>query len=233
MRFALLHSPLMGPSTWTPVAIELARCGIEAMQPEIPKLSEMTAPLYMGLGEAVARQFLGQGPVVLVVHSGAGGLASSVVAAAAGGQIKAVLYVDAILPHPGRTWFETASALLGANLKAQVVDGMIPAWDQWFPSGTLEGLMPEAALRAAVVSELMPTPLAWFEEAAPQIDLPPDVGSGFLRLSRAYEGEADEAGRLGWPTLRCDLQHLAMITHPREVTEAMLELMRLLGLRAA
>ena len=37
--------------------------------------------------------------------------------------------------------------------------------------------------------------------------------------------------RLGWPTLRRDLHHLAMATHPRETVEAMLALARLLGLR--
>ena len=232
MRFVLLHSPLTGPSVWTPVAIELARRGIDATRPVIPPLGEIDAPLYANVGHAVAAQFLGQGgPFVLAVHSGAGGIAPAVVAAAAG-QIKAVLYVDAIPPHPGRNWFETASDALGDSLKAKAVGGMVPAWDEWFPPDALASLTPEGALREAILTELAPTPLAWLEEAAPDIDLPSDVGWGFLRLSKAYEREAGEARRLGWPTLRRDLHHLAMTTHPEEVTAGMLALTRLLGLKA-
>ena len=93
--------------------------------------------------------------------------------------------------------------------------------------------LPMTALREAILTELAPTPLAWLEEAAPDIDLPSDVGWGFLRLSKAYEREAGEARRLGWPTLRRDLHHLAMTTHPEEVTAGMLALTRVLGLKAA
>lgn len=232
MRFVLLHSPLTGPSTWTPVAIELARRGIDATRPVIPPVGDLAAPRYASAGQAVAAQILGQGgPFVLAVHSGGGGLAPAVVAAAAG-QIQAVLYVDAIPPHPGRNWFETASDALGDSLKAKVVDGMVPAWDRWFPPQALASLTPEGPLRDAFIAELSPTPLAWFEEAAPEIELPSNVGWGFLRLSKAYEREAGEARRLGWPTLRRDLHHLAMTTHPEEVVDGMLMLTRLLGLRA-
>ena len=233
MRFVLLHSPLTGPSTWAPVAAELARRGIDVTRLVIPPLGEMAPPLYAGVGEALAAQFRGQGgQTVLAVHSGAGALAPSVVAAA-GDQVKAVLYVDSILPHPGRNWFDTASTALGDDLKAKVVGGLIPAWDQWFPPGAAASLLLDSGLRDAVLSELVPTPLVWFEEAAPEVGLPSGVGSGFLRLSKAYEREAEEALLLGWPTLRCDLHHLAMVTHPVEVAETMLGLTRLLGLRAA
>ncbi len=231
MRFILLHSPLTGPAAWTPVAAELARRGVEATVPAIPPLAVLAAPYYDSLARAVAVQALGQGgPFILAVHSAAGGLAPGVVAAMRG-QVRGVLYVDAIPPHPGRCWFETAGNGLTASLKARVQDGMIPAWDQWFPPGALEALLPEGPLRERFVGELSPTPLAWFEEPAPRIDLPGDVGWGFLRLSKAYEREAGEARRLGWPTLRRDLHHLAMATHPRETAEAMLALARLLGLR--
>lgn len=231
MRFVLLHSPLTGPAAWAPTAIELAGRGIEATRPVIPPLAGLPAPLYASAAKAVAAQFLGQGgPFVLVVHSGAGGLAPSVVAAAEG-QVRGVLYVDAVPPHPGRCWFETASDALGESLRGKAAGGAVPAWDQWFPAGALAGMVPEGPLRDKFVSELAPTPLAWLEEPAPDVDLPGDVGWGFLRLSKAYEREAGEARRLGWPTLRRDLHHLAMASHPTEVVAGMLMLTRLLGLR--
>lgn len=232
MRFILLHSPLTGAAAWGPVAAELASRGIEATRPVIPPMPALAAPYYQSAARAVAAQVLSQGgPFVLAVHSAAGGLAPSVVAAAEG-QVRGVLYVDAIPPHPGRCWFDTAGDGLVASLKAKAQDGMIPAWDQWFPPGALESLLPEGQVRERFIGELAATPLAWFEEHAPQIDLPSDVGWGFLRLSKAYEREAGEARRLGWPTLRRDLHHLSMATHPTEVANAMLALTRLLGLKA-
>jgi hypothetical protein len=232
MRFILLHSPLTGPAAWGPVAAELAARGVEVTRPVIPPMVALAQPYYESVAQAVAAQVLSQGgPFVLAVHSAAGGVAPAVVAAAKG-QVRAVLYVDAVPPHPGRCWFETAGDGLVSSLKAKARDGMIPAWDQWFPAGALESLLPEGALRERFVGELSPTPLAWFEEAAPETDLPSDVGWGFLRLSKAYEREAAEARRLGWPTLRRDLHHLAMATHPAEVAGGMLALTRLLGLKA-
>lgn len=230
MRFILLHSPLTGPAAWAPTAAALAARGVEVTRPAIPPMQALAAPLYQGAAQAVAAQVLSQdGPFVLAVHSAAGGLAPAVVAACRG-QVRGVLYVDAIPPHPGRCWFETAADGLVASLRAKAENGLVPAWDQWFPPGALEGLLPED-LRGRFVAELAPTPLAWFEEQAPEVELPGDVGWGFLRLSKAYEREAGEARRLGWPTLRRDLHHLAMASHPDEVAGAMLALTRLLGLK--
>lgn len=234
MRFVLIHSPLTGPQAWTRVAVELAARGYDATRPVLPPLQALAAPLYRNLAAVTAPQYLGQeGPFVLVVHSGAGGLAPALVEAS-GGQVAAVLYVDAVPPHPGRSWYETASDALTATLR-QVTDkaGMVPAWDQWFPPDALGSLIPDEAQRATFLAGLKPTPADWLEAKAPEIDLPSDVGWGFLRLSKAYEREAGEARRLGWPTLRTDLHHLAMMTHPVEVVTAMLNLTSMLGLRAA
>jgi len=233
MRFILLHSPLTGPAAWAPTAAALAVRGMEVTRPVIPPLQALAAPLYEGAARAVAAQVLSQdGPFVLAVHSASGGLAPAVVAACRG-QVRGVLYVDAIPPHPNRCWFETAADGLVESLKAKAKDGSAPPWDQWFPAGALESLLPEGELRRRFVSELAPTPLAWFEEKAPETELPDDVGWGFLRLSKAYEREAGEARRLGWPTLRRDLHHLAMATHPDEVAMGMLALCRLLGLKVS
>ena len=233
MRFVLLHSPLTGPAAWAPLAAELARRGLDATTPALAPLETIAAPYYPAMAKAVAAQVSGDAdPLILAVHSGAGGLAPSVVAAL-GGRVRGVLYVDAVPPYPGRCWFETAADGLVETLKAKAVGGAIPPWDRWFPPGALESLLPDGTLRARFIAELRPTPLAWCEERAPEIDLPDDVGWGFLRLSKAYKREAGEARRLGWPTLRRDLHHLAMATHPAQTADAMIALTGLLGLRAA
>ncbi|HQT52618.1 MAG: hypothetical protein Q8N10_11935 [Phenylobacterium sp.] len=225
MRFALLHSPLVGASCWRAVVGDFAARGIWAAAPRLPAWGAAEPPYYPALAARVAEQIAQMHPVVLVVHSGAGSLAASVVASAKGG-VSQVIFVDAILPHPGRTWFETASPVLGDSLRAKVTDGEVPAWDQWFPPGALAATLPEGETRERFVSELTPTPLAYLEETAPDLDLPDGVGWAYLRLSKAYEDEARVAREQGIPTLRLARHHLAMMTHADEVASALVNLVR-------
>ena len=225
MRFALLHSPLVGASCWRAVVGDFAERGIWAAAPTLPAWDRLEPPYYPALAASVAEQIDRMHPVVLVVHSGAGSLATSVVAAAKGG-VSQVIFVDAILPHPGRTWLETASPSLSDSLRAKVTEGEVPAWDRWFPPGALAATLPEGDLRETFVSELTPTPLAYLEETAPEIDLPGDIGWAYLRLSKAYEDEARLARERGIPTLRLARHHLAMMTHADEVASALVNLAR-------
>lgn len=225
MRWVLLHSPLTGPAVWRAVAAEAVRKGLDATVPALPDLSGLRGSYYSALGEAVADQIVDGEPAALVVHSGAGGLATSVVAAA-DGAIQQVVFVDAILPHPGRAWFSTAGTAFADGVRAKASHDAAAPWDQWFPPGTLAALVSDHALRKAFTRELRPTPMAYLEEVAPDLDLPETVGWAYLRLSKAYEAEAQEARRLGRPTLRRDFSHLAMMTHPAQVVSSLRNLIR-------
>lgn len=225
MRWVLLHSPLTGPAVWRPVAALAARQGVEVSIPSLPPLAGLAQP-YAAISAAVAAQVTSGGPgAALVVHSGAGGLAANVVNAA-GATFSQVVFVDAILPHPGRTWFSTTATAFGENVRAKAVDGAVPAWDQWFPPGALSGLVGDHAQRKAFVRELKPTPVAFLDEPAPELDIPEHVGWAYLRLSKAYEAEAKEARRSGRLTLRRDLNHLAPMTHAAEVVSSLRNLIR-------
>ncbi|CAN5867940.1 hypothetical protein BH11PSE1_BH11PSE1_04310 [soil metagenome] len=223
MRFALLHSPLVGASCWRAVVSDFAARGIWAAAPSLPAWDAVSGSYYPALAASVAEQIALMHPVVLVAHSGAGSLAASI-AAAAGGGVSQVIFVDAILPHPGRTWFETASPVLGASLRAKAADGQLPAWDQWFPPGALAATLPEGEVRETFFADLTPTPLAYLEETAPAIEL--SAGWAYLRLSKAYEDETSVARAQGMPTLRLDRHHLAMMTHADEVASALVNLVR-------
>ena len=215
----------MGPAVWRPVAIEAARRGIEATVPGLADPARLNPPWYANLAQGVAAQIAGGGPATLVVHSAAGGLATSVVAAS-GGVIRHVVFVDAILPHPGRSWFETTGDGFAAMLRAKVADGQVPPWDQWFPPGAIAGLIEDPAERAAFEAELRSVPESFLDEKAPDLDLPDAVGWSYLRLSKAYEDEARLARHQGWPTLRLDRHHLAAMTHPAEVLSSIVNLTR-------
>ena len=226
-RFVLLHSPLLGPLAWTPVAAELAGRGHAVQTPAWPRLSRVAGDFYPALADGVAAQLSGGGdPPILVAHSGAGALIPALAARLAT-PAAGVIFVDAILPHPGLSWFDTAPAEMRERLRAGAQMGELPSWDAWWPPGALEQLLPETAAREALVAELEPLPLAYFEEPAP-----PDAfegPSGYLQLSGAYEAEGVAAGRYGWPLVHLPLHHLAMLTDPEPIAAALESLAQRLG----
>lgn len=219
MRFALLPSPLLGPYSWRACAAALEARGHQAANPAWPRLSAVQGDAYAVLAGAMAAT-LDAAPeqVVLVAHSAAGALTPAL-AEAMRRPPAAVVFCDAILPHPGRSWFDTVPPEQRAQLRSGAQDGLLPPWDQWWTPGALERLVPDAAQRAALVAELEPMPVAYFETPAPSAAL--SVRCAYLRLSGAYDDEAALAGRLGWPVVRLPLNHLAILTHAEAVASAL------------
>lgn len=215
MRLALLHSPLLGGLTWQGVAGVLRDRGHEATVPVWPRLGGLDGDFYRALAVGMAAA-LGEAPGLVVLHSGAGALAPALEAASA--SVQGFIFVDAILPHPGRNWFDTAPPPLALSLRNGAEFGMLPAWDGWWPPGALEKLLPDAGVREALTSELEPLPLAYFEAVAPEAGISKPVA--YLRLSGAYDEEAQLATRQGWPVVRLPMHHLAMLTHAEAVAGA-------------
>ncbi len=214
-RIALLHSPLLGALTWRAVAAQLQDRGHEVVAPAWARLGGVDGDFYRTLATSMARE-LGDEPTLAVVHSGAGALVPALQAAS--GAIQAVIFADAILPHPGRSWFDTAPPQLAESLRAGADFGELPSWDRWWPPGALERLVPGHGDREALLAELEPLPIAYFEEVAPAVTL--SVPAAYLQLSSAYEDEARFAGRQGWPVVSHRLHHLAMLTHAPAVATA-------------
>ncbi|WP_372786265.1 hypothetical protein [Phenylobacterium sp.] len=218
-RFVLLHSPLLGPMTWQAVAADLVRRGNAAEAPAWAPLSSIAEGFYQDLADGMASTLAATGGgLVLVGHSGAGALLPAL-ADRLGASVAGVIFADAILPHPGRSWFDTAPAEMRERLRAGALMGELPAWDEWWPPGALERLVSDPDLRAALVAELEPLPLAYFEEPAPAAPLA--APAAYLQLSGAYDDEGKVAGRYGWPLVRLPLHHLAMLTNPEPVAAAL------------
>ena len=221
-RIVLLHSPLLGPSAWRAVAADLLRLGRTTKAPAWPRLSTVGAGYYAALTDSLAAVLdAGAAPAILVAHSGAGSLVPAL-AARMMSPVAGVIFADAILPHPGRSWFDTAPEALREQLRAGAQDGRLPPWDDWWPPGALSRLVPDAAKLATITAELEPLPLAYFEEVAPAAELA--APAAYLQFSRAYEEESGIAGGYGWPTARLPLHHLAMLTHPEAVAAALVSL---------
>jgi hypothetical protein len=217
-RLVLLHSPLLGPLTWQAVAVALRGRGRAAEAPAWPRLSSLGEDCYAALANSMAATIDRPQETVLVAHSGAGALLPAVTALAKA-PLRGVVYCDAILPHPGASWFDTAPPDLGAQLRIGARDGLLPSWDQWWPPGALERLLPDADLRMRLIEELEPIPASYFEELAPELAL--KAPAAYLQLSGAYAEEARIAGRQGWPVLSLPLHHLAMLTHAEAVAGAL------------
>ena len=216
VRFVLLHSPLLGPLTWQAVAEDLRARGAQAEAPAWRPLTQVEGSFYRSLATALAQSVDGAGntPVTLVAHSVAGALVPAL-AAALSSPVAATILVDAILPHPGMSWFDTAPPAMRQELTLASQGGELPSWDGWWPPGALERLVPDPRLRAALIDELDPLPLAFFEETAPLGEL--QRAGAYLQLSGAYEDQAQAARARGWRARRLQLNHLSPLTAPREV----------------
>jgi len=221
-RFLLLHTPLLGPYSLRALAGELTRLG-HAEAPAWPKLSSVAGAYYPTLATSLAATIdgAGGGPVVLAAHSGAGALVPAL-AAQLRTPVAGVVFIDAILPHPGRSWFDTAPSEMRDQLRAGAQMGQLPPWDDWWPPGALARLVPDEEARAALVGELEPLPIGYFEEAAPAIEL--SAPAAYLQLSGSYDDEARLAGRQGWPVVRLPLNHLSPLSQPQAVAGALVSL---------
>lgn len=217
-----VHSPLVGPLTWEPVAACFRRRGYPVVVCSLAGVTDGGPPYYWRIAEAAARAVVdteGDRPVVLVGHSGAGALLPAI-ADAVGGRVRGAVLVDAIHPHPDSSWLDTAPAQLREHLAGLVWAGRLPAWNEWFPSDVFDALLPDVGMRERFIAELPRLPVAYFEEPAPVALNWPAVRCAYVRLSEAYDRSADEAEHRGWWVHRENADHLAMLTQPDRVTDA-------------
>jgi hypothetical protein len=181
---------------------------------------------YDGVAARVAARCDGA-PWVAVLHSGAGGFVPAIADAAA--DLLGFVFVDAVLPYPGRAWTETAPPELAAHLRRLAKDGRLPSWNTWFGSDPTPGLIPNAAARAGFVRELPRVPLAFLDAVSPARTAWARLPAAYLRLSRAYEDAAAEAEQRGWRVRRLETHHLAMVSEPDKVAAMLGELAASLG----
>ena len=224
-RLLLVHSPLVGSDTWEPVASSLADNGHAVIVPDLVGTLTAGPPYHRRQARLIADSARGR-PVVLIGHSGAGPLLATA-AATLGEGARGHVFVDAGLPTPGRSWMETVPEDLAAQLLSMAdPQGWLPPWSQWWGEEELAALLPDAELRRRFVAGCPRLPLAMFEETHPPAPEWPTASGGYLQLSEAYEADAARASELGWPVIRQQSHHLALLTEPDVVAA---EILRLIG----
>jgi hypothetical protein len=160
-------------------------------------------------------------PWIAVLHSGAGGFAPAIAASAA--RLAGYIFVDAVLPYPGRRWRDTAPALAD-RLAGLATDGSLPLWNQWFGQDPTPKLLPDAAMRDAFVADLPRVPFAFLEATSPDLRQWETLPAAYVQLSGGYDAESTEAERRGWPVRRAALHHLAMVSDPDKVAALLTDL---------
>lgn len=219
----LVHSPLVGPGSWEPVARDLAAHGYAVSVPDLTGTVTAGPPYHLRQAEVIAGSADGQ-PAVLIGHSGAGPLLATA-GTMLGEAVRGYVFVDAALPAPGRCWMQTVPPELAAQVR-EMADprGWLPPWPQWWGEEELAALLPDPAVRQEFAAGCPRLPLAMFEEPHPPVPGWPTATGGYLQLSEAYDDEAARARELGWPVRRHLSHHLALLTEPGHVAGEVREL---------
>lgn len=225
--FVLVHSPLIGPATWTGVAQVLRARGDDVVVPSLVAAITTGPPFAVPAVEAVVAAVDDadiEGPVVVAGHSGAGPLLPAI-GEALGERVACHLLVDAALPMPGRARITNLHPSFRGRLIGLVrPDGTLPPWHEWWGPGVIDWFIPDPDQRAQLVAELSPVPFAVFEEPLPDVPDWPAEPCAYLRLSEAYAVEEATASRKGWPVTSVHGSHLELVSAPERVTAAMLDL---------
>jgi hypothetical protein len=152
------------------------------------------------------------GADVVVGHSGASPFLPGI-AARAGAR---VVFVDAALPGE-ETSTAPSPGLIALLDRLAVVDGRLPPWHEWWTAGRMAELVPDDALRAAIIAEVPCVSRAFYDEP---VALPSrwwTRPAGYLQLSPPYDDDCARAQEWGWPVRRLDGRHLDLAVHPDRV----------------
>ncbi len=229
LAFVLVHSPLIGPVTWEPVAGELRGRDVVAVVPDL--LDDGLPPFWRqharSVVRAIAEEVAPGLPLVLVAHGGGGQLLGVLgpVLRDAGYEVAAEVLVDAGLPPGGQSrlaQLEDEAPQLARELQQALDDGdRLPTW-------TDEGLQPLIAderWRRAVVDDVRHQPPGYWAEEIPTPLNWPDVPVGALVLSDDHPATERAAGAHGWPVRRIGGgNHFAVVADAGRVADELVRL---------
>jgi hypothetical protein len=230
-RLALIHSPLTSALVWRGVADALAARGVVAFCVKLPESQHLHPPYWLVHAATAAEALPEDGEVVLVAHSGAGVLLPAIARFASNrsrsARVVGCVFVDCDLPRDGASRFELMDAASRDDLRSRCRDGWLPRWT----AEQLVRLIGDAALRDAFVAELPRVPVEMYDEAIPVPDAWPSAPIAYLELSPFYRDAVAAARRARWPLAALTTHHLAPLTEPARVADALIELVGALGAR--
>lgn len=221
-----MHSPLVGPLTWSRVATTLQDQGFDAVVPVLHDAPDSGLPFWQQHAGAVAHDLTAvpaDRELVLVGHSGAGALLP-VIAHAARRPIGAYLFVDAGLPRDGLSRLaamEDEAPAFAHELRHHLANGgRFPEWT----AEDLRALIPDERVRRGLMAELHPRDRAFFDEPVPGFASGPAAPCGYFLFSAPYREVAAQAQARGWAYRHIEAGHFHMVVEPEEVAVTLIDL---------
>lgn len=220
MRFVLIHSPVVGPSTWSLVARELKHRKQEINVPSLQGMATCEVPRWRHVVEVVRSELENSSDsVVLVGHSGAGPLLPTI-GGGISSPIAAYVFFDAALPPVSGAYVIEEQFLV--HLRSLASDGLLPPWSEWWGKDVMATLVPDISVRRMVEAELPRMPLGYFEEPIPVPESWDVVGVAYIRFSEAYAAQENEAQDRGYIVEQLPGEHLHMLVDPAAVADRIL-----------
>lgn len=229
----LLGGSGLGPWAWQRVTPILNASGLFTLTPQLRATGDDATPAgevsLVDWIDDVTDFFADQElhDVTLVAHSFAGYVAAGVLGRGTG-RIRTAVFLDGVLPQPGRPWFEVMGPAVEQFMSSLASDGAIP----WFTREQLDQLYPGHGISNAdyawMQPQLTPQPVATY--AQPAITEPISPGGARLAYARCLRTTPRAAditeNSPGWTILSLDTGHWPMITDPKATAQAINELAR-------
>ena len=222
--FVLVHSPLLGTTSWSRVAEEFYRRGYSALVPSLRGLAYAAGPQWRYAVSAVRAATVDvESPLVLVAHGDACRVLPAI-GRYLPNRVLGLVFVDGCLPPevgPG----QLASAQFLERVRSLVRAGADPR-ASWFASELPRPTAVEDPAVLALMHESNRLPLSYFHDRVPMPD-------GWTRDRCAYLWLSDEKGAegaararaFGWPMAGiAGAHHLSIVTDPEAVTAVLLDL---------
>ncbi len=219
LRFVLIHSPLVGPTSWWPVADQLRAQQIAAVVPSLRDEERDQRPYWQQHARSVAHELAAipaDQPLMLVGHSGAGPLLPAI-RQLLPQPIAGYIFVDAGLPLAGASRLDllaTESSTFATELRQHLEAGAaFPTWSD----ADLHSVIPNPHHRRQLLAELRPRGLPFFAEPIPVFDGWPDAPCAYIHLSATYDGYAMQAHLAKWPVYTIEADHFHMLVAPEVI----------------
>lgn len=223
--YVLVHSPLVGPLTWSRVADEMRPRGLNVLVPALVDSNLPKGPFWRQHADSIRTALADvpkETPVVLVAHSGAGPLLPAI-RHSIPHLVGAYVFVDAGIPRHGATRLDLMKdedPEWAADFRKELErGGLFPTWS----SDDLREILPDESLRRQMVAELRPRRLDFFTEPIPVFTGWPDAPCVYIQFSPAYERPAAQARREGWITEEIWAGHFHMLVDPGMVTDRIVD----------
>lgn len=228
---ALIGGSGLGPWAWERVTAILNARGLHTATPQLRATGEDATPAdQVSMTDWIddVAGFLAQHHqqhITLVAHSFAGYVTAGALAREAD-NVKTVVFLDAVLPQPGRSWFDAAGPDVERFMLQFAHNGAIP----FFTKEQLDQLHPEHGIDEAdwrwMQPKLRAQPLGTYTQPAITEPLNPTAARlAYVQCLRTTPPATDTSvSRSGWTYRTLDTGHWPMITHPGATAQAIAEL---------